>query len=378
MATKTSPVTPAVLAWAVDQDGRNLTAIADAAKVDPSDLQAWIAGDDQPVVGQVSRLAETLQRPRAFFFLPRPPETAALPSGFRHPPGGGSRTVSQKVLLEARRSKHLQRTISSVLPPDYRVDVPQATVDEDPVRIAQRVRSWLNVDSLERWGDEYAALRRWRQVLDQRGILVFVLALGKDEVRGFAVWDERAPMIVANSSSVSAAARIFTIGHELAHLVLREATACLEPLGGRLSIDTRTERWCERFAAALLMPRDEVAVLMEQRDVKPGEAGLNEVSAMMSRFRVSARAAAIRLDALGFAEPDLYAHVLAVFKPKPRGDGSTVYSPPRHVARLRQYGEHTVETIMASLPPRDALAALRIDADDARKLADEVPGVVAI
>ena len=376
MATKTSPVTPSVLTWAVEQDGRALETVASAADAEPSELRAWMSGVALPSVGQVTKLAEVLQRPRAFFFLPRPPTDAALPSGFRHPPGS-DRTVSQQVLLEARRSKHLQRAMASVLPADFRVDVPRATLTDDPSVAAGRVRRWLAVDSNERWADDYAALRRWRQVLDAKGILVFILQLGKDAVRGFAVWDDQAPMIVANSSDVNPAARIFTIGHELAHLVLREATACLEPSGARLSVDTRTERWCERFAAALLMPRDEVIVLMEQRGVGRGEAGLNEVNAMMNRFRVSARAAAIRLDVLGYAEEELYAHVLAVFKPKGRADG-TPRNPPRHRARLRQYGEHTVETLLTSLPPRDALAVLRMDATDARKLADEVPGVVAI
>jgi Zn-dependent peptidase ImmA (M78 family)/transcriptional regulator with XRE-family HTH domain len=377
MPTKTSPITPAVLAWAIDQDGRSLSEIATSSGCTQDLLNDWTNGDALPTVGQVSKLASVLHRPRAFFFLPRPPAEAALPSGFRHPPGGGDRAVSQSVLLEARRSKRLQRAIAAVLPADRSADVPLAQLRDDPARVAGLVRTWLGVLPSEAWGDAYAALRRWRQALDAVGVLVFSLQLGADELRGFASWDDRAPLIVVNTSRVNPSARIFTIGHELAHLVLREATACLEPRGGRISVDSRTERWCESFSAALLMPLDEVRRLMRSRDVRPEQAGVNEVSALMSRFRVSARAAAIRLEELGYAEPTLYAQVLAVFKPNPRKEGDA-RSPARHTARLRQYGEHTIETIMTSLPPRDAMAVLRIDAEDARKLADEVPGVVAI
>jgi hypothetical protein len=43
-----------------------------------------------------------------------------------------------------------------------------------------------------------------------------------------AAGDDRAPLIVANSSRVSPAARSFTLVHELAHLYLRQDAACIE------------------------------------------------------------------------------------------------------------------------------------------------------
>jgi hypothetical protein len=34
-----------------------------------------------------------------------------------------------------------------------------------------------------------------------------------------------------------------------------------------------------------------------------------------------------------------------------------------------------IGTVLENLPPRDALSVLRIDVEDARRLAEEVPGV---
>lgn len=378
MAAKPSPVTPAVLTWAVEQDGRGVGAIADAVGVEIGTLRAWMAGDELPSVGQVSTLAEKLRRPRAFFFLPRPPEQAALPSGFRHPPGGGTRKVSQAVLLEARRSRRVQRAVAATLADAEPVNLPTATLEDRAEDLAVRVRDWLGVEPTHTWPNEVVALNHWRQVLDDAGVLVFFLQLGADEVRGFAAWDDQAPMIVANISSVGLTARIFTLGHELAHLVLREETACLDPVAGRLVVDNRTERWCESFAAALLMPRGEIRALMARRSIGPKRAGLPAVSATATRFRVSNRAAALRLEELGFAEDGLYGQVLTVMRPKKRAESKGGYSPPRHTARLRQYGAHTIESLLSGLPPRDAMGVLRIDTEDARKLADEVPGVRVI
>ena len=45
------PVTPAVLTWAIEEDGRSLQDLADAVGVDVELLQAWTKGEAQPSVG---------------------------------------------------------------------------------------------------------------------------------------------------------------------------------------------------------------------------------------------------------------------------------------------------------------------------------------
>lgn len=377
MAVKTSPISPSVLAWSLAQDGRTLDEVAAALDVERTELMGWASGSSAPTVGQVSTLARALHRPRVFFFLPEPPVESSFPDGFRHPPGGGRRSVSATVLLEARRAKRVQQAIASTVAYDDGPDVPRAKAERSPALAADQVRKWLGLIEPARWPDEYAALRWWRGVLETAGVLVFELQLGKDAVRGFAGWDDRAPMIVVNSSGVSPSARIFTLGHELGHLLLREATACLEPTGGNLTINTQTERWCERFAADLVMPTDAVRQLMVREQVGDGEASIDTVTAMMSRFRVSARAAAVRLGDLGYGSDGLYVAVLSIFRTGKKATPGRPSSPPRHRARLRQYGTPTVMTVLDALPPNDALSVLRMDVEDVRKLADEVPGVPA-
>jgi hypothetical protein len=104
MATKTSPVTPAVLRWAISEDGRSDTDLVDALKIDSELLRSWMSGDASPTRGQVSDLARVLDRPRALFFLPRPPEAGTLPPSFRHPPGA-ERDVNAKVRRIVRQAR---------------------------------------------------------------------------------------------------------------------------------------------------------------------------------------------------------------------------------------------------------------------------------
>ena len=93
-------------------------------------------------------------------------------------------------------------------------------------------------------------------------------------------------------------------------------------------------------------------------------------------FRVSHRAAALRLIDLDFAERSLYAEVLSVFKPKPPEKPSGDFKrSARSTARMREYGPRTLETVLSALPPRDALSVLRVTVEDARKISDQVSGV---
>jgi Zn-dependent peptidase ImmA (M78 family) len=256
--------------------------------------------------------------------------------------------------------------------------MPSATTATDPETAAADARTWLGISagSQAGWRDDYAAFYAWRAALEERQILVFSLDIGRGDVRGFSAWDDHAPLIVANSSGVNPAARSFTLMHEFGHLLLRQDAACVEsvsPLTG-----AEVERWCERFGAAVLMPLAETQAWAKERSLGNQQGTLDDVKVMMSCFRVSARAAALRLIALNYAPRSLYADVLRVFVPKPRPADQKISSAPRPTLRRRQYGDRVLRTIINSLPARDALSILRLEVEDVRRLADEVPGVQEI
>lgn len=365
MASQPSPVTPEVVRWAVDEDGRTLAELADALNVNVDTLDGWASGDTTPSRGDVSKLATVLKRPRALFFLPRAPASATLPANFRHPPGD-DRAVSATARRKVREARRVQHAVAWALRESGPVAVPEARLSDSPDRVAAKARAWLGVTDSDQasWVDDRAALRAWRTALDARGILVFILEIGRDDVRGFSAWDDHAPLIVANLSGVNPAARSFTLAHELGHLLTRLDAACVEP-GDNGTLSTDVERWCERFGSALLMPSTQVQKFIAQAEVERGRANLDDVRAMMRRFRVSARAAALRLIDTRFATHALYGEVLRTFVPEPpRETDGSFKRPARAVARVREYGPRAVRTVLEELPPRDALSVLRLTMDD--------------
>ncbi|MDN5803023.1 MAG: XRE family transcriptional regulator [Microlunatus sp.] len=377
MAATTAPVTPSVLAWAVNEDGRDLQTLSEALDISPDTLDAWAVGEASPSSGDVSKLAKLLKRPRALFFLPHPPEAATLPPSFRHPPGD-SREVSPETRRAVRRARRVQEAVAWVYRDDPPVEMPKTTTADDPEVSAATAREWLGITANEQagWSSDYDALYAWRASLDQNRVLVFALDIGQGRIRGFSAWDDRAPLIAINTSAVNPAARSFTLMHELGHLFIRQDAACVEAAGPLAGAEV--ERWCEQFGAAVLMPGADARRWARERGIGPASADIDDVSVMMRRFRVSARAAALRLITLGYASRPLYAQVLQVFVPKPPPSDRKMSNPPRATMRRRQFGDRVLKSVLNELPPRDALSVLRLEVEDVRTLADEVPGVQAI
>lgn len=379
MAGRPAPVTAEVVAWAVGEDGRSVDDLAGALRIETDTLAEWVSGRALPTRGQVTALARVLHRPRALFFLPRAPQAATLPASFRHPPGDDERQVGAVARRRLRQARRVQQAVSWVLAAEPPIDMPLVTTELRPQGAATLVRDWLAIPVAEQaeWGGEYEALRAWREALELKGVLVFELDIGRDDVRGFSAWDDHAPLIVMNRSAVSPEARCFTIAHELGHLVARQDAACVELTTA--ADGAWIERWCEAFGAALLMPPSAVQALARRRRIGPGEGDLDDVRAMMREFRVSARAAARSLIDLGLAEPSLYTLVLSVFVPKapPGGTARTPMSRPRWESRLRQFGPRTLDLVLSELPQLEALSVLRMEVDDVRRLAEQVPGAAA-
>ncbi len=89
--------------------------------------------------------------------------------------------------------------------------------------------------------------------------------------------------------------RRFSMAHELGHTVVDEVGERLLPGYRSASHHERLERFCDRFAGALLMPR--VLVRADWAD------GIQCVDQLSRRYRVSRPAVQVRLRQLGLIEP---------------------------------------------------------------------------
>lgn len=316
MAARTPAlVEPPMLVWARERASLSQDQAAQKLNLAPEKLAAIEVGEAGLSMAQLRKMAEVYKRPVSVFFLPEPPLDFQPLRDLRRlevMPGPMSKALAFEI-----RAAHERRLVAIELaetlgepPPDFGV---AARRTDNPEVIAARVRERLgiSVQQQARWNAHDAVFRGWRDALEAAGVLVSVLGgahhqVPLSEVRGFAIAERPFPMIVVNGQD-RGYGRVFTLMHELGHVLLGESVFedDLEP-GTFLPLANRaTETFCNRIAAAVLMPRE---ALLAEAAVAPKRANAvysdAEIAALATRYGVSREALIIRLADLGRADAE--------------------------------------------------------------------------
>lgn len=347
------PITGSVLNWAMTEAGLTEEDVARRIKVEPHTVQDWIAEHDHPNRTQFAALTALLKRPSAIFFMPSPPAGTWIDASYRRTRGSEDRELRPEELRWIRTAKRMQQVTSWLLKQEGAplFDMPNWSLNNDPEMVAglERQRIGVAVDDQVKWRDEFVAFRNWRTAIEKLGLLAFRFEIGAGACRGFSVWDDTAPLVAVNTSGYNPASRAYTMFHEYAHLLLRTSSVCVDY--SRHESGDRMERWCETFAAAFLLPRDHLRAYVNRRFpvLRAGYpiADFEDVRKVSSHFKVSLRAAALRLIELKLARESLYAIVdrLAIPSRKGGGGGSLTKSE----RRLAEYGRLVPTVLLGGL-----------------------------
>ena len=381
----TVPITPQVLTWTREEAGLTQAELAERSKIAVEWLQAWEAAESRPTRGQFSKLVEVLKRPSALFFLPEPPLEAGMPISLRSAPALGNHKLGPEEARQIRWARRLQELTSWVLRDEgsSKVHLRRYRPTQGPVKVAivERLNSGVSIAEQLAWTNPAQAFRSWRRYLEGQGLLALQLTMGKKSIRGFGAWDDFAPLVAVNTA-YHPTARIFTLFHEVAHLLIRTEAACqnfVAPSQHNSSI----ERWCERFAAAFLIPADSLIMVAERYGVTVASPTTQPDTARLiaNRFSVSTRAAAIRLQEVGLAEPSLYPLVAAQLAARDwnASSGGRGGGQPASKKRISQFGTRLPSTLFAAqdrgrLTTRDLADYLQLNTgqlDDLRNLLNE-------
>ena len=290
-----------MISWARQRAGLTLEALESRFER----LQMWESGAVKPTIKQLNDFARATHTPVGYLFLQEPPVETLPVTDFRRIPAAEDRTPSPDLLdvlylCQQRQGWYRDFAVSYGEPAvDF---VGSATSDEGPAEVASRLREVLGFDLEDRadvptWTD---ALRALRQRAEEAGILVMISGvmgsnthrkLDPDEFRGFALSDPLAPLIFVNGADTKAA-QIFTIAHEIGHLVLGESGVS-NPRPTRRG-HLASERWCNAFAAELLVPIDALDHL-ERTD----ENITDEIKRLARYFKVSTLVILLRIHDAG-------------------------------------------------------------------------------
>jgi Zn-dependent peptidase ImmA (M78 family) len=310
-------VTPRVLEWAIRESGYQLQDLAPQVRGGVEKIQSWIDDKGSPSLSEAKALAAKLHRQLATLLLPEPPPGASHSVRFRHRSSASPRTLNPIERRFLRRATRLQATESWILQElgAHEPSLPKVDVSSSAATSAAAFRESLKVSWQEQvaWKSGSQAFDRWREAVEGRGAFVMLFSMGSSSVQGFALWDRHAPLVAINTAWRDEA-RIFTLFHEVGHLLTRTDSACaLAPPSTGTAHDP-AERWCEEFAAVVTIPEEGLAGVDRVTDLK----GLSRLAA---RYSISLRAMAIRLIRLDKASWHLYKSIPPASDGKRRGAG---------------------------------------------------------
>lgn len=306
-------VKPELLIWARESAGYlRLEDAVVGLDIKPEQLAAWEGGQSRPSIPQLRKLAGRYKRPLAVFYLAAPPRGFEALHDYRRLPGEPGKPESPALRLEIRKARY-RRQIALELLRDLGEGPPELTAkasrNDDPELVAQRARAALGIPMTEQhsWQSPYEALNAWRSALERAGVLVFQsTGVDRSEMRGFSIATWPLPVIVINGKD-SPRGRIFTLLHELAHLMLREDGLCdLRDDRSMPPEEQVVEVFCNRVAGATLLPRE--ALLAD-----PAVAGKRamawddlELDQIGRRYQASREAVLRRLLILGKTTQAIY------------------------------------------------------------------------
>jgi Zn-dependent peptidase ImmA (M78 family) len=151
--------------------------------------------------------------------------------------------------------------------PIHRIHI-SAGLRDSVADLAKQIRQDLQLDEVRQFDNLNNALEAYIEKVESLGVAIFQLSLTQDNLRGFSLVDETIPVIVIKRNE-QASAKIFTLFHELGHIILNDGGICDINFNQNAQ---QIEKWCNAFAANLLIPTWELLNMeIVKKQISSGE-----------------------------------------------------------------------------------------------------------
>lgn len=258
-------VVPSVMKWLRESMGWKLEDVSQQLGIKPDIIDRWEKGLKQPTFEEILKLAEIYKRPVSAFYLPQPMDEPALPKDYRgFSPKKSHISPNDRYLI--RKTQFLQEISNELLNEldeslDPKINRVFLSDDFECVARYERTNFEITINQHKEWKDLWEALNALKKFIESKNIMIFQFSFEERNIRGFVLKDMKPYVIVLNSTSKEhVSARIFTLMHEYAHILLQESQSALcypgdAPISGD-NKEAEMERWCDNFAGCFLMPKE--------------------------------------------------------------------------------------------------------------------------
>jgi Zn-dependent peptidase ImmA (M78 family) len=321
-------INPKMLNWMRKTSNLTIEEITQKSKIKKAVLLEAEEKNSLLTIKQIRKLSQIYNRPLASFYLEELPEEKTLPD-FRT-------KLNKKILMnrdlhsvlrEHEDKKRFAEELFNLenIKTNYSY-IGRFTEKDSNIEISEYIEKLLDLkrDELKNKTDN-EVLNIWKEKIESIGILVFQFQKVNETItRGFSISKLPMPIIVINQKDTYYA-RVFTLIHELAHIVLNKTGLCdsNENITQISGIETK----CNAIASLILVPKDEFNEKIEkytnvEEDIK---AVLDTLS---KHFKVSWTVLLIRLQEEGLITQKTFLehkNFLSLKKKKSKSPGGDYY-----------------------------------------------------
>ena len=258
-------ITPEVLAWARSLDAITQEEASKKLSVKEDKIDEWESGTSMPTLRQVKNLAKYYRVPFVYFYLPDIPQKIKRLDKvdyrtFGNLGGVGEMSRELRWLLrdiEERRDTMLdlyEADGQEVQPFTFRMDYRTASRKEIAESILELLE--ITVDQQMRFRKSESFLTYCITKLEKKDFLIFQASkIDPREMRGLSLAYEYFPIITLNRKDETSA-RLFTLIHELVHIITNTSGICND-IYENFSSNDDIELMCNDIAGLVLVPQDE-------------------------------------------------------------------------------------------------------------------------
>lgn len=304
-------VEPLILKFGRYCSGYNIAEAAMKIKIAEDKLLAFETKECEISLSRLEKLAAVYKIPLAFFLLKEVPKDVVLPKDFRIVYATRDIGFSPSVMLAIRRARYVQSIIQELDKgrPEYKFR--KVTITSNVESIATYFRSviGISVGDQSKWPNPSSALKNWKVGIEKLGIFIMQQSLKEEDVSAFCLADQ-SPYILVLNSGEHENRRMFSLFHEIGHILLRHSGVCTPDNLSRNSKEyAHIEKFCNQFAASLLVPHDEFltnSIVIKLNNTPFEQWDPKDIKELSSRFRVSQEVIYRRLVTIGILDEGKY------------------------------------------------------------------------
>lgn len=246
-----------VLVWARESFAQTRAQASEITGIPPKRIIQLESGEKLPTLEELKALSKAYKRTIATLLLKKPPKEKPIPADRRTVDSKELGRFHEKTIMAVRKARALAQSyveLREEMGNPFRPYNLSASLEDSPQDVAGKIRQHLRLDEIRKVDNIQVALEAYIERIESLGVAVFQLSLTQDNVRGFAIVDDIIPIIGIKRGSEQPHSKTFTLFHELGHILLNEGAISDLSLNPKWEL----EKWCNAFAAEVLVPASEL------------------------------------------------------------------------------------------------------------------------